>query len=333
MLADLIRGATTAASNTARQQGRSLSDVFNDGITPPATPAAQPQNQETTQPQQQPQSTASTLSGFANMDLSGKIRNQPLSDTYMTQVSSIVRNLGPDIDVRVISGGQDRHGHGDRRTGSVRHDVDEHGVAHTSDFILTRGGRDVRPADDPELYERLFENAAGHFSGAGHYDWGVHLGGGAPAFWGPDTTAATANPRFAEAWMRGSGSASRTAPQSGGNATANSNTQNQNTDYVPTTDGAQLVPTSDPITVAVDEIVAGQNRAAAPDPQRRSLARAVTTDVTAPTAVAPVSTQPTAISPVQQAAPRSVDTATAKGKAASERQYRWLDTFFKTKGT
>lgn len=144
------------------------------------------------------------LDGFRSMDadLEGKIRDIPVSVPYQRTVSAIVRSLGPDLDIRVTSGAQARPGEGPR-TGGHRHDVDAHGEGHTADLVLVRNGREVLPGDDPELYARFFEVAAPYFPGMGHYDWGIHVGGGKPAFWGPDTTGATASPVFAEAYNRG----------------------------------------------------------------------------------------------------------------------------------
>ena len=144
------------------------------------------------------------LPGFARMeeDIAEKVRNIPVSLPYQRTVSGIVRALGPAYDVRVTSGAQPRPGDGPR-TGSHRHDVDEHGEGHTADLVLLRDGKPVLPGDDPALYARFFEIAAPFFPGMGHYSWGIHVGGGKPAFWGPDRTSATANPVFTEAYQRG----------------------------------------------------------------------------------------------------------------------------------
>lgn len=148
-------------------------------------------------------SDAVLLEGFQNINLEGKTRSLPLSEDYMRTVSGLVSSLGEGWDVRVISGGQAPAGTGGPRTGSTRHDVDETGHAHTSDFVLTYDGKDVKPSDNPEIYEQFFERAAPYFPGMGHYAWGIHVGGGAPAFWGPDTRSASADPRFAAAYRRG----------------------------------------------------------------------------------------------------------------------------------
>ena len=66
------------------------------------------------------------------------------------------------------------------RTGSTRHDEDDHGHVHTADFVLVKNGEPVTPVDDPVLYEAFFEEAAatGWFPGMGHYSWGIHVGHG-----------------------------------------------------------------------------------------------------------------------------------------------------------
>ena len=130
-------------------------------------------------------------------DLDGKIRDHPLSDDFTHRLRSIVAPLGDDINVVITSGGQDRIGtSGARRTGSTRHDVDGSGHANTADLVLTRNGRVVLPNEDKELYARFFHLAAAQFPGLGHYSWGVHVGGGSVAAWGPTTRAASLDPYF-----------------------------------------------------------------------------------------------------------------------------------------
>jgi len=143
------------------------------------------------------------LKGLINPNLSGKIRDKPTTDAFNANLTSVVRSLGPEYDVQVTSGGQAAKGTKGKRTGSTRHDVDDTGHAGTADIVLTRNGQSVTPEQDPALYEKFFEQAAPKFSGMGHYAWGVHVGGGTEAFWGPDTTSATADPRFAKAASRG----------------------------------------------------------------------------------------------------------------------------------
>jgi hypothetical protein len=139
----------------------------------------------------------------------GKKRQLPVKDSVRDMMATAVAATDPTLSVKMISGGQytarevmqarKRGDYSKTRTGSVRHD---HGGA--VDLILVRNGKEIRPDDDPALYERFFENAgAAGFGGMGHYDWGVHVGGGSRAFWGPNKSADTANPRFAAAAERG----------------------------------------------------------------------------------------------------------------------------------
>lgn len=126
------------------------------------------------------------------------IRDQPIDPTLMQNMSSVAASLGTGIGIHVTSGGQDASGPG--HTGSARHN---HGGA--VDFVITQDGRQIKPADNPVLYANFIELAAQHHPGIGHYDWGIHVGGGSPAFWGPDKTAASADPYFRDAYQRGRG--------------------------------------------------------------------------------------------------------------------------------
>lgn len=141
------------------------------------------------------------LTGFKTHkeDIKNKIRNKPLAEQYQESVSKIVRSLGPGWDVKIVSGGQDST----RRTGSSRHDVDHTGHGHTSDFVLTHNGKTVLPSQNKKAYADLIERSARVFTGIGHYSWGVHIGTGKPAMWGPDTTSNTVDPVFAKAYQRG----------------------------------------------------------------------------------------------------------------------------------
>lgn len=133
-------------------------------------------------------------------DLAGKVRPLPPSKEYVERVMTGLSTVEPGLGMRVTSGGQ-RAGEG---TGSHRHDVDAKGEAGTTDFVLTRNGKPVRPADDPKLYARAMEElAAQGFTGIGHYSWGIHVGSGSRAVWGPDRSAASVNPEFARAVQRG----------------------------------------------------------------------------------------------------------------------------------
>lgn len=50
-------------------------------------------------------------------------RNQPITENMKVKlVDAATAVYGPDTKVAVYSGGQDRRGHGSRRTGSIRHD-------------------------------------------------------------------------------------------------------------------------------------------------------------------------------------------------------------------
>ena len=129
-------------------------------------------------------------------ELDGKIRSQPPSPSLMDNISRNASLLGNDVGVVVTSGGQPSTG--PNRTGSHRHD---HG--QSVDFVLTRYGQKVTPAEDPKLYASMIELSARDNPGIGHYDWGLHVGGGQAAFWGPDTTSATADPGFRSAYLRG----------------------------------------------------------------------------------------------------------------------------------
>lgn len=138
--------------------------------------------------------------------LGGKTRGLPVSQDYFDRLMPVVQGLGEGYGIRVTSGGQARKGSGGARTGSTRHDIDHTGHSNTSDFVLTRNGQDIVPGADKEIYSKLFEGAAqAGFTGMGHYPWGVHVGGGSPAFWGPDTRSASADPAFRAAAMRGYG--------------------------------------------------------------------------------------------------------------------------------
>lgn len=132
------------------------------------------------------------------------VRDRPVDPELMETLSHIVETkLPPGTMINVTSGGQDAKGEGSDRTGSTRHDVDEHGHGQAVDLFLTVEGAKVLPGSHPELYTILIFEAAKHFHGIGHYSWGVHIGYGTPAFWGPDTTSKTADPNFRNAYNQG----------------------------------------------------------------------------------------------------------------------------------
>jgi hypothetical protein len=132
-------------------------------------------------------------------------RHLPLDPGYLANLQRIIESVDPSVDVQITSAGQPRKGSGGKRTGSTRHDVDERGLGHTSDFVLLRNGRPVRPAEDKDLYSRVIAAAAPSMPGIGHYEWGIHAGGGTPAFWGPDKHGASADPQLAQAYYKGAG--------------------------------------------------------------------------------------------------------------------------------
>lgn len=126
-------------------------------------------------------------------------RKRPLDKGTRDKIAVAAAATGDNIVFKVTSGGQAHKGSGGPRTGSTRHDL-----GHAGDGVLVVNGKEVLPDEDPALYERFFENAAAAgLTGIGHYAWGVHVGGGAPAAWGPSTTGADLNPRFGAAIARG----------------------------------------------------------------------------------------------------------------------------------
>jgi hypothetical protein len=139
------------------------------------------------------------------------IRDMPVSQTVLDGIQASVAPLGPNIEVRIVSGGQPVAGDGPR-TGSTRHDVDHAGEGGAADIVLVRDGQVVLPGDDPALYEAFFREAGAQFTGLGHYGWGVHVGGGDLASWGPDRTSATLDPRFGNAIEEGRAGRTRNGP-------------------------------------------------------------------------------------------------------------------------
>lgn len=135
-------------------------------------------------------------------ELDGKTRDLPLSRDYVQTVGGVLRAIDPRLGAIITSAAQE--GAGPHHIGSHRHDVDPTGVGHTSDFVLTINGRKVTPKQAPDLYARAIEEfAAAGMTGVGHYSWGIHVGGGTPAFWGPSTTSSDADPQLQEAYNRG----------------------------------------------------------------------------------------------------------------------------------
>lgn len=133
------------------------------------------------------------------LDFATKIRNKPVSDGFLRSLNTALSATDPRLGARIISGGQPPKGKGGRRTGSTRHDVDKTGHAHTGDLVLTIDGKDVLPGENKQLYASFLRNAAPFFPGIGHYKWGVHVGSGTTAAWGPTKSRRSLDPVFAAA--------------------------------------------------------------------------------------------------------------------------------------
>lgn len=144
--------------------------------------------------------------------LDGKVRDKPVADDYLSALDEVLKATDPRLGARIVSAGQAPKGSGGKRTGSTRHDVDHTGHSHTSDLVLTLDGKEIRPGDDKELYAKFLRNAAPKFPGIGHYDWGVHIGDGSAAMWGPDKTSKSVDPIFAKAISEGRSGTSMPAP-------------------------------------------------------------------------------------------------------------------------
>lgn len=158
------------------------------------------------------------------IDANGGTRNLPVSQGVRDKLATAVAMVDPNLSIQITSGGQptvaqsrdmaieqleeagEPYTNADisriaskLRTGSTRHD--EGGAA---DVVLIRDGVVITPLDDPALYERFLEAAASAgFAGLGHYDWGVHVGGGSVTAWGPSTTGSDLDPAYAAAIARG----------------------------------------------------------------------------------------------------------------------------------
>jgi hypothetical protein len=132
-------------------------------------------------------------------DVPGKTRRKPIAPAVRDQLAAAAAATDPRVTVKVVSGGQAGIGEGGPRTGSTRHD---HGGS--ADVVLMVDGRDVLPGEDKALYAKFFENAAAAgATGLGHYSWGIHVGGGSKAAWGPNTKGNTLDPEFGAAIERG----------------------------------------------------------------------------------------------------------------------------------
>lgn len=129
----------------------------------------------------------------------GKIRSKPIQATLRNQLATAAAATGDGLAIEIVSGGQNPLGVGGPRTGSERHDD-----GHAADVRLVRNGKPILPGEDKALYARFMENAAAAgATGLGHYSWGVHIGGGKKAAWGPNTSSNTLDPDFRAAIERG----------------------------------------------------------------------------------------------------------------------------------
>lgn len=205
---------------TAPQAGMPSSMAIRQGAVPPdasfgGTTQPSPSGQGPA-PFRQTVTPASSLRSNGSVDqngfyrasnityqLDGQIRDEPVQPAIMARLSGVLNEMsattGSQYSMLVTSGGQPTHGvEGVDRTGSHRHDNGQ-----SVDFVLMRDGEIVRPSDDREGYAMMINRAAQDFNGIGHYAWGLHIGHGAPAFWGPDTTSATADPYFRDAYNSG----------------------------------------------------------------------------------------------------------------------------------
>ena len=111
-------------------------------------------------------------------------RNKPINERLISALS-FLPELG--VEMKVVSGGQDAKGQGNRRTGSERHD---HGNAADVDFYM--GGRrlDWNNPDDAPIFSEIVKRArASGVTGIGAGDdymgaGRMHVGFGPEAVWG-----------------------------------------------------------------------------------------------------------------------------------------------------
>lgn len=128
-------------------------------------------------------------------ETAGKIRSKPVQSWVKDGIARAAGATDPRIAIKIVSGGQNPLGVGGQRTGSTRHDD-----GNSADIVLVVDGRPVLPEENKELYAAFLRNAAAAgMTGLGHYSWGIHVGGGKKAAWGPDTTGKTLDPVFAKA--------------------------------------------------------------------------------------------------------------------------------------
>jgi hypothetical protein len=132
------------------------------------------------------------------------IRKLAINETLKDQLTYATSQAGEGLTFRVTSGGQAAKGTQGKRTGSVRHDVDEDGKGQSADgeLVETATGR-ILSKDNPEDYakmqkfmEKSVEAGAtgigfGGVAGAGNYMGSsrMHIGGGTPSAWGGDAAS------------------------------------------------------------------------------------------------------------------------------------------------
>jgi hypothetical protein len=141
----------------------------------------------------------------------GATRNKPISDR-LVQAMSFLPQMG--VTMKVISGGQDAQGEGDRRTGSTRHD---HGGAADADFY--KDGRKLdwnNPQDRPIFAEIVSQARANGVTGIGAGDdymgaGRMHVGFGGESAWGAGGKSANAPDWLQAAY--GGAPQGQTAPQ------------------------------------------------------------------------------------------------------------------------
>jgi conjugal transfer mating pair stabilization protein TraG len=140
--------------------------------------------------------------------LDGATRDLAPPVATMATISGILNEMGPSFGFVATSGGQPSFG--DDRVGGHRHDVGPGAEDHQGavDGYLTHNGQRLYPGQHQRQYSEFIESAARHFPGIGHYDWGIHVGGGDQAVWGPDTTKNTVDQNYADAYWRGRETAS-----------------------------------------------------------------------------------------------------------------------------
>lgn len=132
------------------------------------------------------------------------IRNKPIQARLAKALSESADDAGID-HVRISSGGQDAKGHGTRRTGSTRHDIDATGKGGAADLELLIGGRvlNFQNMADRPIIARFVTGCSRRGCtgiGAGVDYMGptkLHVGYGAPATWG----GPNARSKDAPAWL------------------------------------------------------------------------------------------------------------------------------------